>query len=156
MVCLRKMNSSDLALFKKWLTAPHVARWYHHPLDWIDEIEKQDTAFHWIHHYIAEVDGVPIGFCQYYACKDSDETWSGYTALGGSYSIDYMIGEPHALRHGYGNQIVGALTEKIRLHKDAERIVVQPEEKNKASCRLLEHCGFLFDLNNSIYVKTLK
>ena len=25
--------------------------------------------------------GKPIVFCQYYACKDSDESWEGYTAM---------------------------------------------------------------------------
>lgn len=91
MIQLRKMEQTDLPVFRKWLYTPHVARWYHDPLDWIDEVEKQDGAFCWIHHFIVEHAGKPIGFCQYYACKDSEELWEGYTALGGSYSIDYMI-----------------------------------------------------------------
>lgn len=155
MVSLRKMELHDLDLFKKWLFTPHVAKWYHEPLDWIDEIEKQDSGFHWIHHFIVEYEGTPIGFCQYYACKDSEELWDGYTALGGTYSIDYMIGEPNYLRKGFGRQIVMDLLQKIALHEDAIRVVVQPEEENAASCGVLLSCGFVLDRESGIYVKTL-
>ena len=143
MISFRRMNMDDLILFKKWLFTPHVAKWYHDPLDWIDEIEKQDNEFNWIYHFIVEYEGTPIGFCQYYACKDSDELWEGYTALGGSYSIDYMIGEIDYLGKGFGRQIVSELIEKVKLHNDAMRIVVQPEPENKASCYLVTLCLIL-------------
>ena len=99
--------------------------------------------------------GKPIGFCQYYACKDSEELWEGYTALGGSYSIDYMIGETDCLGKGFGKMIVAQLTDRIALHPDAKRIVVQPEPENKASCGLLLSCGFVLDTEKEIYVKPL-
>lgn len=155
MISFRRMNMDDLILFKKWLFTPHVAKWYHDPLDWIDEIEKQDNEFNWIYHFIVEYEGTPIGFCQYYACKDSDELWEGYTALGGSYSIDYMIGEIDYLGKGFGRQIVSELIEKVKLHNDAMRIVVQPEPENKASCGVLLSCDFVFDTEKEIYVKQL-
>jgi RimJ/RimL family protein N-acetyltransferase len=155
MIQLRKMEQTDLPVFRKWLYTPHIARWYHDPLDWIDEVEKQDGAFCWIHHFIVEHAGKPIGFCQYYACKDSEELWEGYTALGGSYSIDYMIGETDCLGKGFGKMIVAQLTDRIALHPDAKRIVVQPEPENKASCGLLLSCGFVLDTEKEIYVKPL-
>lgn len=155
MIYLRKMDIDDLAIFKKWLFLPHVAKWYNHPLDWINEIEKQDSNFKWIYHFIVEYKGNPIGFCQYYACKDSDEVWDGYTALGGSYSIDYMIGETNYLRKGFGKQIVTELIKKIKLHNDAKRIVVQPEQENTASCNLLLSCGFALDINKNIYISII-
>ena len=155
MIQLRPMEAADFDLFRKWLYTPHIARWYHEPLDWIDEVEKQDSEFRWIHHFIAEHAGSPIGFCQYYACADSDELWEGYTALGGSYSIDYMIGQADCLRRGFGRQIVADLTEKIMRHPDAKRIVAQPEPENKASCGLLLSCGFVFDREKEVYVKPL-
>ena len=48
MLNLRTMNAEDLPVFKKWLRMPHVAKWYHEPLDWIEEVEKQDSAFCWM------------------------------------------------------------------------------------------------------------
>lgn len=155
MISLRNMNFDDLPLFKKWVYTPHVAKWYHDPLDWIDEIEKQESEFNWIHHFIVEDNGKPIGFCQYYACKDSDELWEGYTALGGSYSIDYMIGEISYLRKGFGKQIISTLLRMIALHQDAKRVVVQPEAENAASCGVLLACGFTFDSQKRIYVYSI-
>lgn len=49
MIELRKKGMDDLIIFKKWLSEPHVAKWYEHPLDWIYEIEKQDSEFNGIH-----------------------------------------------------------------------------------------------------------
>ncbi len=50
--------------------------------------------------------------------------------------------------------IVAQLTDRIALHPDAKRIVVQPEPENKASCGLLLSCGFVLD-TEKIYVKPL-
>ena len=101
----------------------------------MEEVEKQDGAFRWLHHSIVECGGKPIGFCRYYACADSDELWEGFSAMGGSYSIDYLIGETGYLRRGIGRQIVTALTERIRAHGGAERIVAAPDQKNRAYLR---------------------
>lgn len=155
MIQLREMELSDLEIFKKWLYEPHVAKWYHDPQDWINEVENQKSEFCWIHHFIVEHEGKPMGFCQYYACQDSDEEWEGYTALGGSYSIDYMIGEVDCLRRGFGKMIVSELIDRIARQADAKRIVVQPEPENKASCGLLLSCGFTLDREKEIYVKSL-
>ncbi len=76
--------------------------------------------------------------------------------MGGSYSIDYMIGESNYLRNGFGKMIVAELTNRIALHSDAKRIVVQPESENKASCGLLLSCGFVLDMEKEIYVKLLQ
>ena len=154
-ISLRQMTAEDLPVFQKWLYAPHVARWYSQPADWIREVEEQAGEFRWIHHFIVQQEDRAIGLCQYYACKDSDEPWAGYTALGGSYSVDYMIGEAGALRKGFGKQILAELTARIEQHSDTERIVVQPEAENTASCRLLLSCGFALDTDTGIYVQAV-
>lgn len=155
MIKLRPLTQDDLTIFKKWLYTPHVAKWYHEPQDWIMEVEQQDGEFNWIHHFIVEYDDKPIGFCQYYACDDSVEEWEGYTALGGSYSIDYMIGEPDYLGKGLAKQIVFALIDMIKEHSDAKRIVVKPEEDNDASRGLLQACKFELDKEKDVYVWNL-
>ncbi len=148
MTILRPMNADDLARFRKWLYTPHVAKWYHDPDDWIAETENKNNEFDWIHHYIVEYDGVNIGFCQYYA-------WGGYTEMGGTYSIDYLIGEKDFIGKGIGRHIVWQLIRKIEEHPDARRIVVQPEQGNKASCGLLLSCGFVYNEQKDIYLYEL-
>lgn len=151
---LRNMTASDLAIFEKWLFAPHVSKWYHDPEDWINEARESDGVYKWIHHFIAERDGEPIGFCQYYACRDSGEDTGGYPKQS-TYSIDYLIGESPRLRNGYGKQMVFSLIEMIRKHPDAKHIVVRPERENAASRSLLLSCGFSYDEEKNLCVLSL-
>ncbi|MCC8167456.1 MAG: acetyltransferase, partial [Planctomycetes bacterium] len=79
MLTLRPLTDDDVPMVDGWLHADHVKRWYDIPSlgvsidDWLDEIDKRHDEFHWLHHFIAEWHGVPIGMCQYYKCEDSDE-----------------------------------------------------------------------------------
>lgn len=149
---LRQFRNEDIALFEKWLYTPHVSKWYHDPLDWIDEIKKRNDEFSFLYHFIVELEGRPIGFCQYYEYCHSKEEWHGNTEINGTYSIDYLIGETEYLKKGYGSAIIKALIEKIKLHNNAKRIIVQPEQENKASCNTLLSCGFFYDAKNEIYI----
>lgn len=156
LIQLKVLNDGDLELFKKWLYTPHVAKWYSEPLDWIEEIEKRNNEFIWIHHFIVQYKDMPIGFCQFYEYKNSGETWHGDVDIEGTYSIDYMIGEANYLGKGLGKQIIKCLIDKIKLYSNAKRIIVQPEPENKASCGILLASGFAFDEINKIYYLELK
>lgn len=150
---LRPFENEDIAIFEKWLYLPHVAKWYHEPLDWIEEVKNRHGEFSFIHHFIAELNENAIGFCQYYEYCMGGETWHGDTDMDGTYSIDYLIGDTAYLGMGYGKSIVHLLIEKIKQQKNAKRIIAQPEQDNKASCALLLSCGFSFEPQNKIYVK---
>lgn len=154
-IVIRAMCDQDQALYKEWLYRPHVAKWYHDPESWIKEAEQRNETFCWIHHFIVMCQDKPIGFCQYYACQDSEEAWQGYTALGGTYSIDYFIGETDYLRQGYGKAIIYELMNQISRYPDAKRVVVEPEPENHASCGVLLACGFSFEETTGIYIKTI-
>lgn len=149
---LRQFHNADIILFEKWLYIPHVAKWYHDPLDWIDEVKKRNSEFSFLHHFIVELEGKPIGFCQYYEYHHSGEDWHGNIDITNTYSIDYLIGDTEYLGKGYGTAIIKALIEEIKLHNNPNRIIVQPELENKASCNTLLSCGFCFDSNNEIYI----
>ncbi len=152
---LRQLCNEDIALFEKWLYMPHVAKWYHDPLDWMDEVRKRHDAFSFLHHFVVECGGKPVGFCQYYEYCRSGEDWHGSTDINGTYSIDYLIGDTEYLGKGFGKGMIQLLIEKIKSHNNANRIIVQPERENKASCNTLLSCGFSFDANNEIYIMEL-
>lgn len=154
-VLLRKLSDEDIPLFKKWLYTPHIAAWYHHPLNWIEEVEKRNAEFSFLQHFIVEIKNRSIGFCQLYEYHHSGEDWHGNTEVNGTYSIDYFIGDTDYLGKGYGTEIIKALIEKIKMQNNAKRIIVQPEPKNKASCNTLLSSGFSFDMSNEIYVLDL-
>lgn len=156
MLELTPLTDADVNLLKRWLFAPHVAKWYAQPQDWLDEVAKRNDEYRWLHHFIARCDGRPIGFCQYYAYRDGGETWHGRMDTAGVYSIDYMIGEADCIGKGLGKAVVQALIERIRLHEDAVRIIVQPEPENRASCATLAACGFDFDEHAGFYTYTIR
>lgn len=155
-VALRAFRDGDLPLFRDWFARPHVAAWYGDPPAWISEVEKRHDDFAFIHHFIVEADGDPIGFCQFYEYVCSDEDWYGDLDVAGVFSIDYLIGEVSYLGKGNGSAIVDALVDRIGSRADARCVIVQPEPENKASCGALLSNGFSFDLSHELYVLDLE
>ena len=144
---LRPFFDDDMALMERWLYAGHVKPWYEHPLDWLKELQERRGAFSFITHMIAEIDGRPIGFCQYYDCYHSRqyEDWGMEITMPDEvFSIDYLIGEPENLRRGYAKTMIGLMLDKLRA-LGAKTVIVLPDNKNTASNRALESSGFTWD-----------
>ena len=102
-------------------------------------------------HFIVVCDGKDIGFCQCYEYKLSGEDWHGDIELDGTYSIDYMIGARDYLKKGIGTKIINLLVKHLFETTSAKRIIVQPDEDNKASCNTLLSAGFTYDEENELY-----
>lgn len=144
---LRPFFENDMALMRRWLYAEHVKPWYEQPEDWLKELQERHETFSFVTHMIAEINGIPIGFCQYYDCFHSMELeiWDmDFPAAGEVFSIDYLIGEPVSLRQGYAKAIVSQLLEKLRT-QGAKTVIVLPDQENTASNRTLQACGFQWD-----------
>jgi len=148
---LREFEDKDIVLMKGWLQEPYVAKWFTHPNAWIEEITLRHTKYSFIKHFIAEVEGQPIGFCQYYDYSKGGEDWNGSIPAEGSYSIDYLIGNPEFLGRGYGRTMVELLIEKIMSDTDAKRIIVQPEPENTVSRKTLLSVGLMYDESEDLY-----
>lgn len=159
MLSLRLLENTDMPLIEAWMNKEHIKKWYDIPPvctteDWLAEIKGRNDAFSFITHYLAMLDDIPVGFCQYYACKETDEDWYGNIPLPGTYSIDYLIGEETYLRKGIGKAMIALLVTEIFRLPECERIIVQPDEENNASCQSLISNGFVLDLGNNVYIKT--
>ena len=152
---LRKFGDDDLDLFETWVHEDYVAKWYEHPLSWIEELQKREGEYCWIHHFIAVYGGIDFGFCQFYEYGKSGEEWHGSIEVKGTYSIDYMIGKREFLGRGLGKAIAEELIALIRREPGAERIIVQPEPDNAPSCGTLLAAGFEFDGENQLYLYQL-
>ncbi|SDM80283.1 GNAT family N-acetyltransferase [Acetanaerobacterium elongatum] len=148
---LRPLEDKDIPLLREWLYKEYIAKWYKEPAEWLNEVNGRFTDYHFVTHLIAECNGIPIGFCQYYACINAKEDWYGDIPLKGTYSIDYLIGEETYLHKGLGKEIILLLTKKIFGLNDAKRIIVQPEEDNANSCKTLLAGGYHYDLKNKLY-----
>lgn len=149
---LRPFEDSDLPRFAAWLRAPHVAPWYAPAEAWLAEVENRRGAYAFIRHFIITADGAPIGFCQHYPYWLGGETWHGGVPPQGSYSIDYLIGDPASLRKGYGAQAIRLLAREALAMPQAARVIAQPDGPNAASRRALLAAGFSFDAQNKLFI----
>ena len=149
-IVLRPFREDDVHLLERWLYEPHAAEWFMHPQHWLNEVKKRHTEFSFLSHFIAEYEGVPIGFCQYYDCYYSavhevwHDEWKVSERSGEIFSIDYLIGETKYLKKGYGKEIVRLLTEEVRRH-GAKMIIVSPEKDNIPSAKVLEANGYKYN-----------
>lgn len=151
-ITLRPLEDVDVIHLRRWLAADHVRPWFEHPDDWLAEVEGRHGEFSWIRHFIIEVDSVPVGFCQYYPFERSGEDWNGSQPVEGTYSLDYLVGEPSYLRRGVAQAALANLTERIAAEPDAQRIIVQPDAGNDASRHLLRASGFTYDEADDLFV----
>ena len=148
---LRKLVDDDIIIIEKWLNKKYILKWYECPEEWLNEIKKRDDEFKFVHHYIAIDNNNPIGFCQYYDCFYAAEDWYKVEQSDTVYSIDYLIGEEKYLGKGYGNLMIQLLKEEIKKKTKAKKIIVQPEEENIQSNKLLKSVGFLYDDQHKYY-----
>lgn len=151
-IILRPLQDSDVALFTHWLTVPHVAKWYEHPEAWLEEVQNRNEKYPWLHHLIAMDGEEAVGFGQYYPYRMGGEDWHGSVTLDGTYSIDYLIGDPERLGKGLGRAIIRSLLSLIEKEPGARRVIVQPDEENAASCRALLSAGLRYDAENRLYL----
>lgn len=148
---LRPIDDSDIKQVQLWLNKPHVLKWYHDADEWLYEIRERNRSFGFLHHFIVLIGDKPIGFGQYYDCFDAKEEWYIVDKPNEFYSIDYFIGEEEYLRKGYGKEIVRLLVEKIQKESGSVKVIVQPEEENIASCKVLLSNGFIYDRDKEFY-----
>ncbi len=149
-LALRPFQDSDMALMERWLYAPHVAKWYKYPEHWLSELRNRHGRFAFLTQFIAEKDGVPIGFCQYYDtffAKEHEiwnDEWSIPERQGEVFGIDLLIGEPEYLGKGFGREMGMRLLEAMQ-KAGVKRVVAEPEPDNAAPNRALISGGFVRD-----------
>lgn len=151
-ITLRPIKNADIKLMENWLDVPHVKKFYEEPQDWLHEIKHRKTEFSFIKHFIVLCEGREIGFCQYYDLTKSGESWYGKVP-GGTYSIDYLIGEADLVGKCIGKEIIKLISEKAFYKAYAKKIVVQPEDNNYPSRGVLLANGFVYDEEKNCFVK---
>jgi RimJ/RimL family protein N-acetyltransferase len=155
-ISLRTFADSDIPLFTEWLNKPYIKKWYDPIDEWITEIRERHSKFSWISYFIVMCEDVPIGFCQYYDCFDSQnfEDWNGrkFENCSEVYSIDYLIGNEKYLGKGYGKELVRLLTDMV-FALGAKEIIVDPDKENTRSNGVLLANGYRFCEEYDFYQK---
>ena len=147
---LRRLRRADFPMLGAWLAQPHVARWWNHDVspqgvetDFGPTVDGHDLA----DIFIASANGHAFGLVQRYTFADNPgymvELAELVPVAGASLSIDYLVGEPDALRRGWGTAMIRAVVATTwRDYPLAPAVVVPVHATNAASWRVLERAGF--------------
>lgn len=142
---LRRMTDADLALVRRWMGEPHVARWYvagstveAEMSDVRDSVQGEQP----VEMLIIEEGGQPVGWCQWYRCEDDPDWAADVGADPDDAGIDYAIGDRQAVGRGVGTALIRLLVAHVRRQLPQAAIFADPEATNGASRRILEKNGF--------------
>jgi aminoglycoside 6'-N-acetyltransferase len=147
---LRPLARTDLALLAGWLREEHVQRWWKDPTapdnvekDYLPCILGTDPT----EVLVIEWEGRDIGMVQRYRLVDNPEYVAALAPsgvdLGAAAGIDYVIGAPDMIGRGIGSRLIETFSAEVfDRYPDIDRIVVNPQAANGASCRVLDKAGY--------------
>jgi GNAT superfamily N-acetyltransferase len=84
----------------------------------------------------------PIGWCQWYLCRDYPDHAREVGADPDDAGIDYAIGNPTRRGQGVGTALIAALVTHTRQRHPRAGVIADPENSNTASRRVLKNNGF--------------
>ncbi|AXV16928.1 GNAT family N-acetyltransferase [Neorhizobium sp. SOG26] len=146
---LRDVTRDDFPLLRQWLAEPHLAEWWggvEEELAGIEEaMESVETR-----PMIAELDGRPIAYLQYYDPHlEEDHPYQDQPK--GTLGIDISIGPPELLGLGHGSAIIRQLAQEL-FASGVPRLVIDPDPDNIRAIRAYEKAGFRYvDSRTTIY-----
>lgn len=143
---IRHLEDSDKQILVKWLSDPVVLQYYEgrdnpHDLERVNArfFNREDDTTR----CIAEYDGKPIAYIQFYLVDDESKGVYGYDEVQDSiYGTDQFIGEVDYWNKGIGTLLVNLMKKSLIEKKEASRIVMDPQADNMRAIACYEKCGF--------------
>lgn len=133
---VRELTGDDVPLLTRWRADERIATWWQDsPADeagvrakYVGNPERAHIT-----HAIAERDGLPVGYVQWYAAP----------AVGGegAWAIDVHVA-PELIGSGLGSRLVRLVARRL-LDTVAERVVIDPAPRNTRAIRAYEKAGFV-------------
>lgn len=138
----RRMSGTDLPLVRRWLEAPHVARWWGDPEEQF-ALVKGDLETAALEQFIVSADKRSIGYLQCYEQGRWPENGLGHHPPG-TQGIDLFIGEADMVDRGHGSAFIRAFVERL-LAAGAPRVLTDPDPANARAVRAYAKAGFRSD-----------
>ncbi len=149
-ITFRPLTDADLPLLHRWLNDPAVVEWWEgDDVSW-DAVVSDYGEGHGdpVEHWLALLDGAPVGWIQCYGAADmvEEETyyWREHLDLQTTAGIDYLVGEASARGQGVGSAMIRAFVRDVvfPMHPEWARAAAGPFEANIASWKALANAGF--------------
>jgi aminoglycoside 6'-N-acetyltransferase len=144
----RPMALDDLPLFQRWMAEPHVARWWNGGAETAEAVEakylERVSGDHHVTPWIAEADGTPFGFVQWYRVADEAEWFPDMEIPEATPAIDLAIGEPEFLGRGLGKRMVLEFLHHVLrpAAPDCTEVWIDPDPTNERAVRTYAAAGF--------------
>ena len=149
-ITFRPLTDDDLPRMHRWLQDPAVVAWWEgDDVSWEGVVETYGSAnTDPVDHYLALLDGEPLGWIQCYPAiwEDDDEAyyWKEHLDLWRTAGIDYLVGEADQRGQGLGAAMIRAFVHDVLFphHWLWHTAAAGPFEANTASWKALEKAGF--------------
>jgi len=162
-ITFTKLQTHHLMLLLKWLETPHVKAWWDRDVVWTPKLIKEkygtyienykieDGIRKPMHAYIIIVDGIEIGYIQYYNAYDFAHDWSLEVLPTKLAFCDIFIGEYTYVNKGIGSEILKEFCMKY-IFKEFMHCLIDPEVHNLAAIRACSKAGFkeLYRTNRAV------
>ncbi len=143
-------DDEDYSRMTRWRNSPHVLRWWDPDLPprtiaSIKEEYQPDTAADAASTAcIIELEGVPVGFIQFYRWISYAEEAAhvGIPFDDHAYGLDVFIGEPDRIHRGLGTRVVAMLSDYLIAERGASSVSLTTAVDNHAAQRCYEKAGF--------------
>lgn len=135
----------DLDRLHEWMHQPHVIQFWNLniPYDQYREHLRKFLADPHQTLHIGSLDGTPMSYWETY--------WVRGDILGKHYDYDpedqgihLLIGPPPFLGKGYALPLLRAMTYRLFQHQPTQKVVAEPDIRNKKMIHIFEKCGFEF------------
>lgn len=149
-ITFRRVVESDFPLIARWLSHPHVERWWHHEFT-AEAVERdfgpvargEEPA----EDLLAYENGEPFALVQRCRWADYPDDLAAIEEIvpipDEATTIDYLIGEVSEIHRGRGTRLIRALAEDTwRAYPSSTAIIVPVVAGNPQSWRALEKAGF--------------
>jgi aminoglycoside 6'-N-acetyltransferase len=146
----RRVVRSDFPLLQRWLSNPHVARWWNHEFspeaverDFGPGVDGEEPG----EDYLAFMGGEAIGLIQFSRFEDYPEYVAEVEDVlpvpAGAVSVDYLIGDVSLIGRGLGRAMLVAFVERIWVEEPTATCILVPvNSANVASWKALLAAGF--------------
>ncbi|WP_188688968.1 GNAT family N-acetyltransferase [Pullulanibacillus camelliae] len=133
----------DLDRIYKWMNAGHVIPYWglNMPYDAFKQHLQKALQDHHQTLYLGYVDDEPISYWEVYWAKD--DIIGNYYAYGeADQGLHLLIGETRYLGKGYALPLLAAMVRYCFLNEETERVVAEPDMRNKKMIHIFTKCGF--------------
>jgi RimJ/RimL family protein N-acetyltransferase len=145
-IAFRALTRADYPLLQRWLSLPHIDRFWNQRLDragleakYGPRIDGSVPTPVWV----IELDGQPVGWIQWYRWSEYSGHAAQISAGPGTAGVDLAIGEQELIGRGLGPRVIAEFLQKqVFVERDICGVVTDIDANNTRSLRAFVKVGF--------------